>query len=261
MRISHGLASTAAAPAVGSSRSAAGRGLALLIVISASALALAGCAANYKLEPTVTGSIPTDGYRSRHPIVLTESAETLDVPVGSQSGVLTQRMAHTITLIAEESRRHGATGVTMLVPSGSSNEAAAYRMSGQIATALVAAGVPKTAISRVPYTVDQTAADAPIRIAYPRVKAMLTHPCGRWPDPVATEKFNNQDDYEFGCSTQANIAAMAADPTDLVTPAGMDPPDGTRRATVIAKFQKGEQPKANDGAKTQTVADSVAGGN
>ena len=259
MRISHGLASTAAA--AGPGRSAAGRRIALLIAISGSALALAGCAANYKMEPTVTGSTLNDGYRTRHPIVLTESAETLDVPVGSQSGVLTQRMAHTISLFAQESRRQGATGVTILVPSGSPNEAAAYRMSAQIATALIAGGVPKTAISRVPYTVDQSAADAPIRIAYPRVKAMLTHPCGRWPDQVATDKFNNQDDFEFGCSTQANIAAMAADPTDLVTPAGMDPPDGTRRATVIAKFQKGEQTKANDGAKTQTVADSVAGGN
>ena len=134
-------------------------------------------------------------------------------------------------------------------------------MSAQIVTALRAGGVPVAAISRVPYTVDQTAADAPIRIAYPRVKAMLTHPCGRWPDQVATDKFNNQDDFEFGCSTQANIAAMAADPTDLVTPAGMDPVDSGRRTVVITKYRQGEQTKANDGAKSQTIANSVTGGN
>ncbi|MDR3494266.1 MAG: CpaD family pilus assembly protein [Ancalomicrobiaceae bacterium] len=261
MRISHGLAGIAAAPAAGFGRSPVGRRLTLLAAVAASALALAGCANNFKTEPTVTGSLLNDGYRTRHPIVLTESAETLDVPVGSQSGVLTVRMAHTITLFAADSRRRGATRVTILMPSGSANQAAAYRMSAQIVTALASGGIPKTAISRVPYQVSATAADAPIRIAYPRVKAMLTHPCGRWPDLVATDKFDNQDDFEFGCSTQANIAAMAADPTDLVTPAGMDPADGTRRATVIGKYERGEQTKANDGAKIQAIADSVTGGN
>ena len=224
------------------------------------AAALGGCA-NMKTEPTIVGSVPTDGYKHRHPIVLQEAAETIDLPVGSQSGILSERMAHTVTLFAQEARRRGATGVTIMVPSGSANETTAYRMARQVAMAVERGGIARTAINRAPYQVEDPSADAPIRVAYARIKALVPHRCGRWPDAVATGKLSNEDDWEFGCATQTNIAAMVADPSDLVTPVGLDPADGDRRTKILTNYRAGTQTKAETGAKAQTIADSVNGGN
>lgn len=214
-------------------------------------LALGACSTRH--EPSVTGSVPHDGYRSRHPIVLTESAETLDIPVGSQSSRLNENMAETVALFGAAARERGASGVTILVPSGSGNETAAAGMSRNVKAALQRGGVPAHAITMTPYKVDQAAADAPIRIAYPRVVAGVPHACGTWPDQVVGQ-FDNTDYHNFGCAYQANIAAMAANPSDLVTPQGMPPADATRRTEVITKYRAGQPTKSETGLEKKTIA-------
>lgn len=230
-------------------RSIAGRLGPLLLAVSA--LTLGACST--RPEPTVTGSLPHDGYRSRHPIVVTESAETLDIPVGSQSSRLNENMAETVALFGAAAREHGASGVTVLVPSGSGNETAAAGMSRSVKAALQRGGVPAHAITMTPYKVDQASADAPIRIAYPRVVASVPHPCGTWPDQIVGQ-FDNSDYYNFGCAYQANMAAMTANPSDLVTPQGMPPSDATRRTQVITKYRAGQPTKSETGLEKKTIA-------
>lgn len=222
-------------------------------VLTAAAIALAGCASR-STEPSITGSVPNDGYRQRHPIVLTESAETLDVPVGSQSGRLDAAMADTIAIFGRTARERGARSVTVLVPSGSGNETAARAMAQSVRGALQRGGVPAQAITVSPYGVDQTAADAPIRLAYARVVAEVPHACGTWPDQVVGQS-DNTDYYNFGCAYQANMAAMVANPSDLVTPQGMPPADATRRTTVIRKYREGTQTKSEANLDKQNASD------
>ncbi|MEJ1159572.1 CpaD family pilus assembly protein [Prosthecomicrobium sp. N25] len=222
-----------------------------LLAAAAAALPLAGCAT--KVEPSVTASIPHDGYRSRHPILVTEQAETLDVPVGSQSGKLSETMLSTVEIFGATAVERGASGVTVMVPSGSGNESAAFAASRQVAAALKRGGVPAHAISHQPYSVEASAADAPIRLAYPRVVAGVPHACGTWPDQIIGQH-DNSDYYNFGCAYQSNIAAMAANPSDLVTPQGMTPPDATRRTTVFRKYREGTPTKSEQNLQKQTIA-------
>ena len=211
-------------------------------LVAASTLVLAGCMTT-KHEPAVTGSIPQDGYRTRHPIVLTERAETLDVAVGGQTVRMTATSQATLRAFAAQAMARGASGLTILVPSGSSNEAAAYQISRQVAAALKSGGVPAHGISFQSYKVDAGDADAPIRVAYPRVVATLTHACGQWPDQMIGQT-DNTDYWNFGCATQANIAAMVANPEDLVTPQGLDPLDATRHTMIIDKYRQGLSTKS-----------------
>ncbi|KPL54102.1 hypothetical protein ABB55_19340 [Prosthecomicrobium hirschii] len=234
-------------------RSGAAGAPGLATALAAAALMLAGCSGVPKSEPTITGSVPHDGYRTRHPIVLSESAETLDIPVGSQSGRLTETTAETIAAFGAQSRERGASGVTILVPSGSGNETAASQMSRSVKTALQRGGVPAHAISLAPYKVEQAAADAPIRLAYPRVVAGVPHACGTWPDQVVGQ-FDNSDYYNFGCAYQANIAAMVVDPSDLVTPKGMPASDATRRTTVISKYRQGAPTKSETALDKKSIS-------
>ena len=47
----------------------------------------------------------------------------------------------------------------------------------------------------------------------------------------------NRNYYNFGCATQQNLAAMVANPLDLLYPRGMTPPDATRRVGVVGNYE------------------------
>ena len=55
----------------------------------------------------------------------------------------------------------------------------------------------------------------------------------------------NDTPKNFGCSVQHNIAAMVADPRDLLGPGPMGPVDTARRATVMDHYEKGEVTQAD----------------
>lgn len=209
-------------------------------------------------EPQYTGSIDTDGYRTRHPIVVEEGDETLDIPVGTQSAHLSARLSATVEAFGRESRRQGASGVTLMVPSGSANEVAANRQSREITTALMRGGVPSHAIERRAYQAVGPEDVAPIRVAYPRIVARVPHECGEWPQQAISD-FGNHDYWNFGCATQANLAAMVEHPTDLVAPPPLGAPDATRRAVVLQAYRKGEKTKSSF-ALPAPSASQVSGG-
>lgn len=216
----------------------------------------AGCAPR---EPQVTGSIDTDGFHTRHPIVVEEGNETLDVPIGAQAAHLPAKLAATVEAFGREARRRGASGVVVMAPSGSANETAAHRATREITAALVRGGVPAHAIERRSYPAAGPEDVAPIRIAFPRIVAHVPHECGEWPNSALSD-FNNRDYWNFGCATQANIAAMVDNPVDLVAPAPLGPTDATRRAVVLQAYRKGEKTKSQFGLPA-TSASEVSGGN
>ena len=218
-----------------------GRALALTGVL-AMCLATAACNTT-RGEPTVTGSVPTDGFRTRHPIVVEEGEETFDVPIAAHSAGLSSHMLVTIESFGREAREQGASGITMMVPAASRNEAAAYRATREITVALGRAGFAPHAVSKVPYATEGPEDAAPIRLSYPRIVARVPHRCGRWPDQVVGSP-DNSDYWNFGCATQANIAAEVAEPTDLVSPAPAGRADATRRAAVVQAYRKGDKTRS-----------------
>lgn len=234
-----------------------GRALALS---GALLLALSAAACNTtKLEPSVTGSVPTDGFRTRHPIVIEQGEETFDVPVGAQNTGLSPHVVATVEAFGREARAGGATGITVMVPSASANEAAAYRASRQIADALGRAGFAGHAVSMIAYAAEGPDDAAPIRLSYPRTVARVPHRCGRWPAQVVGGN-DNSDYWNFGCATQANIAAMVAEPTDLVAPAPLGKADATRRAAVIQSYRKGEKTRSEYKLPDTSAAKVGSGG-
>lgn len=219
----------------------------------AAAAVVAGCST--AREPTITGSIPHEGYKTRHPILLTEQAETLDLPVGSQAATLTDRAAGTVTAFAEEAVESGARSVTVLLPKGSANAIAAARVSRSIAQALRRGGVSEAGIVYRGYPVADPSVDAPVRLAYPKMKAGLDHACGQWPEQITTTA-KNVDYWNFGCATQANLAAMVVEPADLVTPRGATAASAARRQTIFRNYEAGkptvsEQVLKHEGSITQ----------
>ena len=196
---------------------------------------LAGC----QSQPEQSSALlAANDYRVRHPIVVTEQPETLDLPIGYHARSLNRHLAETITAFAMKSRSHGNGHVEIQVPAGAGNEAAVHAVTPQIRTALKQGGLASRDIVTRSYSVQDSTADAPIRLSYARVMA-TAGTCGEWPTNIGGD-FNQNFDYEnFGCASQSNLAAMVANPADLLTPRAVAAADQQRRAVVYEKYRAG----------------------
>ena len=63
--------------------------------------------------------------------------------------------------------------------------------------------------------------------------------CGDWSEEIE-RRFRNIPAKNFGCFAQQNLAAMIADPRDLVTPTALADSDASRSANVYEKYVQGE---------------------
>lgn len=225
------------------------------------ALLAAGCQTQ---QPT-SDVLATNDYRLRHPIIVGEGVKTLDLPVGSDMRRLSPQISAVVSSFAAEARSRGGGAMEIIVPSGSRNEAAVHAVLPQIRKALVSGGVSPKRIATRGYPVQDPSAAAPVRLAYSGIQAKVG-PCGQWPDNITgggngmrhNPQLNNTQYHNFGCASQANLAAMVENPSDLLYPRASAPADQMRRGTVYEKYRAGEQTSASikegDGARVSDAA-------
>jgi pilus assembly protein CpaD len=199
------------------------------------ALALGGCSAVDRHE--IVGSVPLD-YRDTHPITIQEMVDTFDLPIGIDMARLTGPMRSNVLGFAQKFVASGSTTIAVVSPSGSPNQAVAAVRTLEVRDILLAAGISRRAIEFRVYEAGAEEANAPIRLAYNRVAAQ-TAPCGAWPDQVAHSD-ENRNYYNFGCATQQNLAAIVANPLDLLYPRAISAADAERRATVLSSYRNGK---------------------
>jgi len=209
---------------------------------------LAGC----QSQNINAADLERHDYRLRHPIMVSEEPETLDIPVGMRGGHLSAEFKDAIYDYALGYRDDGIGAVTVQVPSGSGNDIAAAAASQAIRAAVIEAGVEPSLVRVAPYRSTPDRA-APVRLSYLKVKA-VTPDCGAWPNDV-TGKMDNRNYYNFGCASQQNLAAMVANPADLVRPRPMTSASGARRAKVLSDYAEGADPKS----ETELI-ESTSGG-
>lgn len=205
--------------------------LVLLGAVVAAGAGLSSCAR----DDTTTGALPDD-YRTRHPIMLAESEKVIDVPVASGDRHLTIGARDVIRGFAQ-SYKGASTGVVqIMLPSGSGNSAAADAMRREIRSTLVSAGVPANRLVELRYQAGGPEDAAPVRLRYTAITAQ-TDQCGQWPSDLAVNTVQNKNYENFGCATQANLAAQIANPMDLLGPREMSPIDAVQRGEVIKDYR------------------------
>ncbi|RCS25025.1 pilus assembly protein CpaD [Phyllobacterium salinisoli] len=204
------------------------------VLLLAAAL-VSGCAS--RQEMTV-GSIPDD-YRTNHPITIAEREQAVDIPVSQADRRLKGSQRSIVQNALVNYRANGSGMIYIMLPSGSPNEAAAYRLSTDIAAVLRRGGVRPGNIATETYAVQPPDAAAPIRLSYYAMTA-ATGPCGRWPDDLLNTA-ENRHYANFGCANQNNLAAQIANPADLLGPRAPGEIDATRRGHVIGDYQDNSQ--------------------
>jgi pilus assembly protein CpaD len=220
------------------------------LLVAGVAAALSGCQTNQE----VASPIDTN-YKLRHPIAIVEKDRTLTLFVVSGRSGLTPDQRTDVLAFAQTWRDEGTGRFVIEYPTNTSNAHAASIALGETRSILRAFGVPQNAISVHSYRVSRDML-AVIRVNYPRLATQVAG-CGQWPNDLGPldEKryFENVQYWNFGCANRRNLAAMVANPNDLVQPRAEDPAYTARRTTVLDKYRKGESPAtvypdANKGA-------------
>jgi pilus assembly protein CpaD len=204
---------------------------------SAVALLLAGCGASPEGSRVAGWSLVDPSQR--HPIMVTQKPTTLALRVQRGSyGLSPHQRAQVISFIERyQGLDAGNTRMVIEAPSGSANEVASMQAVAEIRALMGEAGFDpgKVGIEAVQAGGDP---QAPIRISYLRYVAEGPE-CGKWPTNLA-ETSSNLNYPNLGCATQANFAAMVANPADLVRPRAPTARSGERDHTVWEKYVKGE---------------------
>lgn len=209
----------------------------IAVCTAAATLLLAGC--KHGEEGTRVAGWSLVDPTQRHPIMVTQQPSTLSLRVARGSyGLSPHQRAQTISFL-QRYRAVDASNSRLVIeaPSGSANEVAAMQAVAEIRTLMSEVGFDPSdvAIEAVQAIGDP---QAPIRVSYLRYVAEAPQ-CGRWSTNLAATE-SNLNYPNLGCATQANLAAMVANPADLVTPRGRTPVAGERRDTVWEKYVKGE---------------------
>lgn len=76
--------------------------------------------------------------------------------------------------------------------------------------------------------------------------AYVASTCGLWPHDLgvqdARRDMANIAHFNHGCATQANFAAMVANPNDLLQSRAEGEIDAARRQAVVGRYRRGESP-------------------
>jgi pilus assembly protein CpaD len=226
------------------------------VLLAGCAVSLAGCFTHSRQDITATAA---SDYRQRHPLVVKEKDRTVQLFVGASRGGLSPDQRADVAAFAQSWKREGTGGIVIEVPVGTRNAAAAAGAARDAQALLTAAGVPPHGVVTRGYHVAHPAQLATVRLNYPRMAAEAG-PCGLWPGDMGltTEaSFLNKPYWNLGCGSQRNLAAMVANPTDLVQPRGEGAVYQMRRTFVLEQYRKGEQTSSkapgNEAAKISDV--------
>ncbi len=196
--------------------------LVLRACVAMAAFSVAACS-----SPAFNGPEQAFDLNARYPISVQPRMMSLALVYNGQAA-LDQNNSGQLARFAEDYVAHGSGSIGVSGPT-----AAAANL---VVEGLLEMGVVRTQIMVGPNTTG--AANNDIRVTYIRYVAEAP-PCGDWSANLAVTSSNTRPP-NFGCSTQHNIAAMVADPRDLVAPDTSGQADAQRRLTVLEKYRAGE---------------------
>lgn len=207
------------------------RRLALRFSATAAGLCLIGTALSGCNSPWFSDDYHprlTDPAR-RHPIVMVAETATLDLSGSTVDKGGEARVFLETTRFVRNYRNEGRGPMNIAVPRGAGGNVS--RRVQNIRLVAYNNGVSPDRIR----TVVKPGSHGTVTLSYDRIAAVGPS-CGDWSEDVTRNK-DNLPYPNFGCATQRNLAAMAANPMDLMYPAIETPRGSETRAADQKNFQ------------------------
>ena len=225
---------------------------ALAALVLAAGLAGCGSVGGPKTPPLpYTGSqlTPTEQFG-------VEIRPTADrIQLAPKPGALSPAQVSALRALAARWRSSDRGVITVETPAGAQNAAVAAQAANAAVQVLLDNGVPGSAVTQTAY--NATGAQlATVAVGFQALEAVLPD-CAQYQSDF-TKSAANKPYRSFGCAVTSNIAAMVANPRDLLEPRAEDPSDGARRAVVLGKYRAG-QPTATPRTAQErgTVSEAV----
>lgn len=215
-----------------------------LAMVSSLAILLGGCLHDrgVKSNGYLIGANP----KERHTIMVSKKNITMKLPVSRGDFALGDERAYLLRRFLADYRSNGSGKLRVKAPTGTPNELAAFNVMGGVRSIIAREGIPSHVVEFMPYTPNGDP-EAPIRLSFLGYSAQAPE-CGDWSEDLTDHK-NNLAYKNFGCATQANFAAMVANPRDLIEPRGMQPSSSERRDVRWDKYVKGEDTTSRESQK------------
>lgn len=198
-------------------------------------LALAGCR-DMETATKVAGWALVDPSQ-RHPIIVSEHPKHLAVRVSRGSSKLSRRQRARIVNFLAHYRSIANSRLSIWVPTGSRNEVAAMAVVENIRALAVDVGFAEANMVIRTYR-GRGKRQPPLGLTFTRYVAKGPD-CGRWPSNLGATR-RNLAYTNFGCAQQRNLAAMIANPGDLLGPRTMTPGSGERRDAQWDRYIAGK---------------------
>jgi len=202
-----------------------------LVLIAAGFVLATGCAS------AVNGVEQVGGYEKNHPISVDSQIVSLTLNVDPSTQELSNLDSARIRAFADAYTRNGHGPITLTAPSGAADDLAGQETAADVRGHLHSLGVPWASISGATYRTGGEQSGQLI-LSYTHYVATASE-CGIWKGIRETDR-RNLVSPNFGCSAQNNLAAMVADPRDLITPTDMGPVDSMARIRAVQAFREGQ---------------------
>ncbi|MEM9705328.1 MAG: CpaD family pilus assembly protein [Pseudomonadota bacterium] len=207
------------------------RQLKILAISALSAASLSACVGGFNGPDA-----PVD-FRENHPIAVDSQVVTLTIDVDQRNNQLSARDEARVKAFAAAYLRNGHGQLTVSAPSGAVEDFDGQELSADIRSAIHEAGVDWGQINGSTYRTSQDL-DRRIIVSYTHYIATASK-CGVWKG-IREATRNNLHSPNFGCATQNNLAAMVADPRDLIQPAAFAPGDSIARIRALDQYRAGQ---------------------
>jgi pilus assembly protein CpaD len=182
----------------------------------------------------------------RHPVGVRAATEVLEIEIAPGETMLSLSEKAELQAFVIDYRRVGSGPLVMSLPSGGANAQSAVRSLAEVRQIAYETGVDYTDIAGTSY--DAAGRDAaPIVIAYRAFEAVAPD-CPSVSEVDLSDIDSNAETAAFGCSVRTNLAAMIAEPEDLLGEREIGDVDVQRRQTQVEMWRQG--------APTQTTRGS-----
>jgi pilus assembly protein CpaD len=179
-----------------------------------------------------TGTTISEDGAANHPITVEPSYRDLKVQfTGGDEGMNAEDTIKFDAFVTDY-RTHGNGSLGISVANGPAAHAAITYFAERAASS----GISRDKI--LVSTHDVANGDNRVDVSYISYKASADS-CSDWSEDLSFT-MENQTSKNFGCAVQHNIAAMVADPRDLLGPREASSPDTARRQTVIDLYEQGK---------------------
>jgi pilus assembly protein CpaD len=182
-----------------------------------------------------------------YPIEIKSRLQTTPVVISETAGITAGEQAQLDTFIAEYLEAGGGT-LSITASDKLDGRDRAIRRAERVASYAMHRGVRKHELD---VRIGDTEGDQPVVLSFQRF-SLQPAPCNPAGYPDSAHNPRNTLHPATGCATQANLAAMIANPADLAMPRGFAAADAPRRSLVIEAYRAGavtdaaRSPFAND---------------